>query len=248
MTIPYVSTRGYYDLSSGKTIKKKKYHFSSKHFQKLEEKKEVIIVIHGLRNDRKSALKKFILAKNRLKKIGYVYPVVGFSYDSNTKGAHLKKCVKNSLKAGQIIAKKNGKNLAQFIIDFKQKNPHTKIRLIGHSLGTEVILSTLQYLSQKSNSKKILEQVYFFGSSINKDVFTSNKNIKNSCLVIRKGIINYYAPNDEVLAESQSANLLNSPIGLCLLKSTRMNNFIQRKVFPENHRFASYLKTITKFP
>jgi len=36
---------------------------------------------------------------------------------------------------GQIIAKKNGRNLAIFIEDFKSISPKTKIRLMGHSLG-----------------------------------------------------------------------------------------------------------------
>jgi esterase/lipase superfamily enzyme len=54
------------------------------------------------------------------------------------------KYAKRSLAAGQVIAKKNGRNLGKFIEDFKSDSPDTKIRLIGHSLGTQVILSTLR--------------------------------------------------------------------------------------------------------
>ena len=66
-------------------------------------------MIHGLRNDRKGAVNKFEIAKRRLKQLGYNYPVIGFSYDSNTKGAHIKKSEFLALKAGQRIAQKNGK-------------------------------------------------------------------------------------------------------------------------------------------
>ncbi len=120
-------------------------------------------MIHGLRNNKSGALSKFSIAQNRLRQLGYKYPVVGFSYDSNTKGVQYKSCGKKATDIGRIIAKKNGVNLARFILDFKAKNPNTKIRLMGHSLGSEVIVHTLANLRHK---KDIIEAVYFFGGSI----------------------------------------------------------------------------------
>ena len=73
--------------------------------------KEFTIMIHGLRNDNAGAVAKTVLAKNRLHKLGYTHPVVGYSYDSNTTGAHLMKQAKHALAVGQKIAKKNGRNL-----------------------------------------------------------------------------------------------------------------------------------------
>ena len=49
------------------------------------------------------AVAKIKLAKDRLRKLGYVYPVVGFSYDSNTKGAHLIQYAKHSLQDKHIL-------------------------------------------------------------------------------------------------------------------------------------------------
>ena len=103
----------------------------------------------GYRNDNAGAIAKVVLAKNKLKKLGYSYPVIGYSYDSNTTGAHLIKHAKRSFLAGQVIAKKNGRNLGKFIEDFKSDSPSTKIRLIGHSLGSQVILSTLTISCKK---------------------------------------------------------------------------------------------------
>ncbi len=145
-----ISTRGYYDLLTGKTIKNNSYYLYPKQdFKKLIDSKELTIMIHGLRNDNAGAIAKVVLAKNKLKKLNYSYPVIGYSYDSNITGAHLIKYVKRSLAAGQVIAKKNGRNLGKFIEDFKANSPSTKIRLIGHSLGSQVILSTIQYLAKK---------------------------------------------------------------------------------------------------
>ena len=55
---------------------------------------------------------------------------MGFSYDSNTRGAHLKKTELRALRAGQKIAQKNGKNLSRSITDLKKFCPQIRIRLI----------------------------------------------------------------------------------------------------------------------
>ena len=48
----------------------------------------------------------------------------------------------------------------------KFKNPSIKIRLMGHSLGAQVILSTIQSLAKNSKNKGIIESVHLFGASI----------------------------------------------------------------------------------
>ena len=120
--IPRISTRGYYDLTTGNTIKNNKYFlYPKKDFEKLIGSKEITIMIHGLRNDSAGAIAKVVIAKNRLKKLGYSFPVIGYSYDSNTTGAHLIKYARRALSTGQKIAKKNGRNLSLFIQEFKQQ-------------------------------------------------------------------------------------------------------------------------------
>jgi len=212
------------------------------------DKKELTIVIHGLRNDKKSANSKFVLVKNRLRRIGYKFPVVGFTYDSNTKGAHLKKYVVKSLHVGQIIAEKNGTNLSRFILDYKKTHPEVKIRLIGHSLGSEVIFYTLKNLAKNKNSKNIVESVYFFGASIPDKTFSTKKHRKLFEDVIRKKIINYYAPSDEVLYSAQGHNLIDMPLGLNGTSGTLIPKFHNKMVAPDNHRFASYVKCLNSFP
>ena len=115
-----ISTRGYYNLLDGKTLKNNSYYLYPKQdFKKLIDSKELTIMIHGLRNDNTGAIAKVILAKNKLKKLGYSYPVIGYSYDSNTIGAHLMKYAKRSLAAGQVIAKKNGRNLGKMVLELQ---------------------------------------------------------------------------------------------------------------------------------
>ena len=163
--VPRISTRGYYDRKNGKTLSKNSFYlYPKKEFTKLIGSKEITIMIHGLRNDNAGAITKIVLARNRLHKLGYKHPVIGLSYDSNTLGVHLAKYAKRALTAGQTIAIKNGKNLGLFIEYFKESSPNTKIRLMGHSLGSQVILSTLEYLAKKNNIKYQMEILPFGGT------------------------------------------------------------------------------------
>lgn len=245
--IPRISTRGYYDLKYGHTLKKNSYFlYPKKDFKKLVGSKELVIMIHGLRNDKAGAIAKVILAKNRLSRLGYPYPVIGFTYDSNTTGAHLLKHAKRSLVAGQIIAQKNGRNLALFIEDFKSTSPHTKIRLIGHSLGSQVILSTVENLAK--NNTGIIESVYFFGASITSDVPSSKKYGPLLDKVIQKKIVNYFSPTDEVLNWADKEKFVNGPLGLHGASGKPILKYHQKLMSPKNHRFASYIVLLDSFP
>ena len=246
--IPRITTRGYYDLYTGKKIKRNSYNFFPKSsLKKLFGKKELTIMIHGLRNNKSDAVNKFEIAKKRLKQLGYTYPVIGFSYDSNTTGAHLQKTELHALHVGQKIAQQNGKNLSEFIIDFKKKSPHTKIRLMGHSLGTQVILSSIEFLGKQKSTNGIIESVYFFGASIPSSIPNSNKYKKLFEKIISNKTINYFSPSDGVLKYAHDNKLATNTLGLFGAKKTS-KKFLQRKVNPTNHRFISYAQTIRKFP
>ena len=247
--LPRISTRGYYDLDDGKTLKNNFYYlYPKKDFKKLIGSKEVTIMIHGLRNDNAGAIAKVLLARNRLRKLRYVHPVIGYSYDSNTPGAHLIKHAKHALTVGQTIAKKNGRNLGKFIEDFKKTSPKTKIRLMGHSLGSQVILSTVEYLAKKEQNNGIIESVHFFGASITEDVPSSKKYEKILQNVINKKIVNHYAPTDEVLNWADKEKYVLAPLGLNGTIGRPISKYHQKLVKPKNHRFASYAAVLNSFP
>ena len=247
--IPRISTRGYYNLTSGKTIKTNHYHlYPKKYFESLINSKELTIMIHGLQNDNAGAVAKIILAQNRLRKLKYPHPVVGFSYDSNTTGAHLIAYARHALTVGQVIAKKNGRNLGKFIEDFKITSPKTRIRLIGHSLGSQVILSSVEYLAKKRQNLGIIDSVYFFGASITRDIPSSKKYGKILQGIINKKIVNYYAPTDAVLYWTDKVNYVRGPLGLDGASGKTIPKYHQKLVRPKNHRFASYAAVLNVFP
>jgi len=247
--IPRISTRGYYDLSSGETLKNNSYHTYPKNdFKKLVDSQEITIMIHGLRNDNAGAVAKVVLAQKQLRKLGYVHPVIGYSYDSNTTGAHLIKHAKRALAVGQKIAVKNGRNLGKFIEDFKETSPKTRIRLMGHSLGSQVILSALEYLAKKKKNVGIVEGAYFFGASITEDVPSSKKYGQILQSVINSKIVNHYAPKDEVLLWANKEKYVNGPLGLNGATGKPVRKYSQKLVRPKNHRFASYAQVLNSYP
>ena len=247
--IPRISTRGYYDLSSGITLKNNSYYTYPKNdFKKLINSQEITIMIHGLRNDNAGAVAKVVLAQKQLRKLGYIHPVIGYSYDSNVKGAHLAAKAQHALRVGQMIAIKNGKNLGKFIEDFKTISSKTKIRLMGHSLGSQVILSTLEYLSKKKLNENIIESIHLFGASITGDVPSSKKYGKILDTITKSKIVNYYAPKDEVLYWANKQKFVKGPLGLNGAIGKTGKKYHQKLVKPNNHRFASYAQVLNSYP
>ena len=245
---PRISTRGFYNLDSGITIKNQPYHlYPKRSFDALVWTKEITIMIHGLRNNAPGALTKFVTAKKRLAYLGYKNPVVGYSYDSNTTGAQYISYALHALHTGLIIAGKNGRNLAKFVTDFKQKSPETKIRLMGHSLGAHVILSMIDNLARNAKNKGIIEAVYFFGGSIPSDALNS-KNGSHAQRIVATKIKNYYSPDDEVLRLADNWNWVNTPIGYRGARGKTISKYSQIMVKPKNHRFASYAAVLRSFP
>jgi len=241
---PRISTRGFYDLYSGRTIKHESYSlYPKRDFDALIGSKEITIMIHGLRNNASGALTKFVIAKRRLAHLGYKRPVIGYSYDSNTTCA----LYIMRLHTGVTIANKNGRNLARFVTDFKRKSPGTKIRLMGHSLGAHVIQSTIKNLARNAKNSGILEAVYFFGGSIPSNAL-SPRNGSAAQKIVTTKIRNYYSPYDDVLSLVDDWNWVDTPIGYRGARGKTISKYSQIMLKPKNHRFASYAAVLRSFP
>ena len=246
---PRVSTRGFYDLQNGKTLTNTYYEiYPPQKIETIINKSEFVIMIHGLRNNKSGALAKYIIAEKRLKRLHYKHSVIGYSYDSNIVGVQYKSTAISALKTGLIIAKKNGRNLARFILDAKKKNPPVKIRLMGHSLGAQVILSTIEILSKNSKNRNIIESIHLFGGSIPSNSFHPKKFGRSFQMIVNKKIINFYSPYDEVLKAATEEQWVDTPIGYKGSVGLNISKYTQRRVTPRNHRFASYAATLNSFP
>ena len=254
-----ITTRHSFDLSTGKALHSPvRYRLYPKYYFRdvIDNTPELFIMIHGLRNDERGASEKLKIAQNMLHRLrgdNDSYHVVGFSYDSNTKGAHIARYQKQALAVGRRIAKANGKHLALFLLDYKKNNKNTKVRLLGHSLGTEVIHHTMMYLAnlKRHLACNIIESAHFFGSSLPNDI-QHDKKVRDAIVhCVRGKLVNYCAPDDDVLAYATSQKIIvgASPLGLCGAASgPTAIKYKQIKIHPENHRFASYAAALESFP
>ncbi|MDA7952324.1 MAG: TMCO4 family protein [Nitrosopumilus sp.] len=243
--IPRISTRGYYDLRTGRALKRRRYYlYPARWFAGLAGSPEITIMVHGLRNDGRAAAQKALIARRRLRQLGYAHPVAGFSYDSNTTGAHLARSEARAVSAGNRIAAANGRHLGMFVQDMAASSPRTRIRLLGHSLGSQVIYSCLSYLAGRG---LCVHSVHLFGASIPSDSMSPSGGAAAQRAVATR-ITNYYAPSDPVLADAEERGLADSPLGLRGAPGRTIPAYRQRRVVPAGHRFAEYAAVLRSFP
>jgi hypothetical protein len=181
-----ISTRGHFDYSSaGQLIQGHNiidYAYSSSlannNSGRIADKftcppeKELAIYIHGAWTDEQAANEQFNRTAMSLISNNYTIPLIGFSWDSNTP------INKDGWEIARNIAEKNGPKLAQFVLDFKNKCKDTDIRFIAHSLGAEVVNSTLASLSsnQRWDEKSGLNitSVHLLGAAIDRSSVAAN--------------------------------------------------------------------------
>lgn len=250
--IPHISTRNYYDLNTGTALRTGSRYsvLPRRYFQTGTAPHEITIMIHGMRNDPAGAAQKFVIAHRRLRRLGYGSPVIGYTYDSNVRGAHSVKTEAHALRIANTIATKNGKHLAMLISDIRHIWPDTKIRLIGHSLGSIVITSALEKLAQMRVGTNAVESVHLFGASLSLQSATSKTTRHALEHVVHRSFYNYYCPKDAVLQYSVDKKQIDSPLGLDGIKSphARPKHYVQHRVWPRNHRFVSYAAKLKSFP
>ncbi|MDY6779330.1 MAG: alpha/beta hydrolase, partial [Halobacteria archaeon] len=88
-----------------------------------ESPDEIVVFVHGWLADEKGSLGRFSLMRHSLRKAGYEGPVIGFSWDTDHRSYNWK--------LGIEVAARNGPKLAQFVHDYRRKNPDTDVRLIS---------------------------------------------------------------------------------------------------------------------
>lgn len=239
-TFPQISTRGHYDLWGGYKLDRKHMYtlYPKKKFDKIKKAEEIVIFVHGMRNSRWGGKRGALTLRQTLRKLGYKkHPVVAFSYDADVRGAHIDAKYHDVLYTASTIAEKNGTHLKQFIEDVIKHNPKVKIHLVGHSLGCEVVTSSLHTMdvcSQHEDHR--IASVHLFGSP--------SELWEVEMLGKHHNIINYYNPTDDVIIEGVDRGACDLPS--CLVK--KIPNVKTVKLLAEHHGFRAYAKVLRKFP
>jgi hypothetical protein len=165
-----VSTRGQFDNMTGELLPEhNKTDYVASEIPGLQHgvcPKEIAIIVHGWSLDENKANERFVRANMSLEDMKYQNnnnTVVGYSWDANLNN--------NNWNLAKSIAKDNGPKLAQFILDFKIQCPNTEVRLVSHSLGARVVLSTLDslYNNQKWNETFKVTSVTVMGAAVDNE-------------------------------------------------------------------------------
>lgn len=159
---PRITTRGHFDTTwygsvyatSGTTVTSYEYAGDGIPGVHASSPAELVVFVHGWNTDADEALCTFDTAAGTFQVESYPYPVVGYSWDSDYSWGN-----------GKEIAIRNGPKLAAFATHYRDANPDTELRVVGHSLGSRVIVEALTTLTAWGRFD-VLDSVSFLGGAV----------------------------------------------------------------------------------
>jgi hypothetical protein len=188
---------------------------------------KIAIYIHGYNRDDAEAKEEFNRIQTSLNYNNYRVPLVGFSWDS-----------KVLWEIAKTNAKENGPKLAQYIVDFNNKCPNTKIHLIAHSLGAAVVDSALVILDKNSNWNSKIASIHLLGAAINNKLIANNTLLGNATDNVVDKFYNLYNHEDYGLKVNQLTEF-HQPLGLLGAPTGTVHpNYIEKNVAYEIPPFS----------
>lgn len=170
-TFPQVSTRGHFDVTwYGSVYRKDGYTqweydtVGSIPGVDSAAPEELLVHVHGWRNEANEAVEGFEEAREAYRANGYDHPVVGFNWDSDSSVFGWWDSTE--------IAEENGKKLAKFVYDYRERNPDTRLRLVCHSLGARVLLRSVEVLND-SNVTDFVDSITLLGGAADNDAVST---------------------------------------------------------------------------
>ncbi|MFC6953250.1 DUF726 domain-containing protein [Halorubellus litoreus] len=161
----YVSTRGHFDIAWGEEYLTDGHDETDYDVDGTipglsgSAPDELVVMLHGYNQTPAEAREDIIEpAAAGFQAGGYDGPVVGYTWDSKFSNLQWWDTVE--------IAEQNGPKLAAYCRDYAQKNPGTALRVVGHSLGAEVILNAIEQLDDWG-AHDAIDTVTMLGAAVN---------------------------------------------------------------------------------
>lgn len=164
---------------------------------------EVAISVHGWRVAPEDAPDHFATVKQSLRNNGYDYPVIGFSYDSDTST--------DNWWPTTDIAERNGKKLANFITYYVSQTD-ARVRLIGHSMGGRVVPATIRALNGLDKQNNLVSAT-LLGAATDNDAVAIDGEYGDDIEAVGAQVDNYWKSGDEVLDWAYSTGEFDSAVG-----------------------------------
>jgi hypothetical protein len=166
----YTSTRDLqnptYEVETGPGYGNDTYRNFSELTEKPCQNETVVVFVHGWEDSQDNVKERLNRVKLSLENNSFIHPLIGFSWPSNTVWFSAK-----------FIAAENGPKLAKLISDIKNECPGTDIRLLAHSLGARVVLSSLDSLHKNqiwNNNNFTIKSVDLLGATVDDEEVSIN--------------------------------------------------------------------------
>lgn len=153
---------------------------------------DITIFVHGWDTTHEDAIESANEAQSALRQAGYAGTVVGYSWDADTYWGQ-----------AQPIAQRNGPKLANAVLTVKQQCPTSAVRLVCHSLGAQVVLSTLRTLAgwnAWTNPGYTIRSVHLLGAAAPNEAPTTRQPTTHDAIATQTTrTVNYHSSRDAVL-------------------------------------------------
>jgi Alpha/beta hydrolase of unknown function (DUF900) len=126
----------------------------------------IVIFVHGWEENEDNVKERLNRVKLSLENNSYIHPLIGFSWPSDTDWF-----------SARSIAAENGPKLANLISNVKNECPGTDIRLLAHSLGARVVLSSLDSLHENktwNNNNFTIKSTDLLGAAVDDEEVSTN--------------------------------------------------------------------------
>lgn len=203
------------------------------------EPDELVVMAHGFGNTAEYAREVFGETAGSLAGNGYGSPLVGFTWDADL-GGDL------SWWDTEDIADRNGPKLAAFLHDYLGATSATSIRLVGHSLGARVVLSTLSALKEAGQTGRI-RSATLLGGAVPADAVTKDGDFYGAVSAVPDRFTNYYKTDDETLGgKYEIAEILDwecpDALGRTGVQGTPPDNYAEVDVTDQVTEHSSYYR------
>lgn len=162
---------------------------------------DLTVFIHGWDKNsddpEQAAREKIQHARDELTAAGYDGTVIGYTWDNDVGGG-----LDYGWGEAQDAAQGNGPKLAQFAVDFKYNCPYSTLRFVSHSLGAQVLLSSLRSLngSWYTDNGYEVYSTHLLGAAQDNEAPTLEwPDTYDAISNVVTGAFNYHSHEDDVL-------------------------------------------------
>jgi len=151
---------------------------------------EILVFVHGWLADEEAALGRMSLVRHSLETNGYPYPVVGYTWDAAQ--------TVTEWRTGKTLGLWNGPKLARFVVEYKERHPETRLRLVSNSLGAHAFFSALEVLNAQGY-ENVVESATVLGGSVKRSSVGRGGEYYEAVENVAKNVYNYWSPHDSTL-------------------------------------------------